>query len=90
MSEGDLVEVVRADDLMEARLIQGRLESEGIRVHIPGAATRETLDGLANMWSGGVPIKVHPDDAAEARNILEAIADSSEADPYEEGSAPED
>ena len=96
MAEGDLVEVARADDLVEARLIEGLLESEGIHVLIPGAATRDTLDGLANMWSGGVPIQVHPDHAERARAILEAFANAAPEEPpddeegAEEGAAQDD
>ena len=77
-------------EFVEARLIQGRLESEGISVHIPGAATRDTLDGLANMWSGGVPLKVHPDNAEKARDILAAVADAPAQEPDAEDEAQED
>jgi hypothetical protein len=77
----DLVEVTRARDLFEARILAGLLESHGIPAHIPGSSTLDTLDGAAAIWSEGIPIVVPRDRATAAREVL---LDRSPGDDEEE------
>jgi hypothetical protein len=65
-----MAEVMRAGNLFKARLVAGRLESEGIPVHIPGASTIEALDGAATIWTNGVSVQVPVERLEEARAVL--------------------
>lgn len=65
------VQVAKAGDLFEARLIVGRLEAAGIHAVIPGESMLETYDGVAAIWSEGVPVEVAAHLADEALRILE-------------------
>ncbi len=65
----ELVEVCRASHEMEAQLIRGLLESNGIDCALRGEAVRLThsiaIDGLAE-----VRILVRPEDADKAKKIM--------------------
>jgi len=65
-----LREVYRARDLFEARLVAGFLQSHEIQTHIPNEYTLDTYDGMATLWSKGVPIHVSLDRFEEARRLL--------------------
>jgi hypothetical protein len=67
-----LVELTRATDLFEARLLAGFLESEGFRAFIPGEEMITALDGAATIWSAGVPVEVRSEDLEKAREALAA------------------
>jgi len=78
-----MVEIVKAGDLFEARLIVGRLQSEGIPADIAGEHLLETLDGVATMWAGGVPIEVPREMAERAIEVLSRPALPEEDDDSE-------
>jgi len=65
-----MVRVATAESLFEARLIVGRLQAEGIPADIAGESVLETLDGMATMWAGGVPIEVPREMVDRAVEIL--------------------
>ncbi|MHC4224397.1 MAG: putative signal transducing protein [Planctomycetota bacterium] len=65
-----LREIYRAKDLFEARLVAGFLQSHEIQTHIPNEYTLDTYDGMATLWSKGVPIHVPLARFEEARRLL--------------------
>ena len=65
-----LREVFRAGDLFKARMVAGFLESQGIFAHIPNEYTFDTYDGMATLWSKGVPVHVPLDRHEEAARLL--------------------
>jgi hypothetical protein len=65
-----LREIYRAKDLFEARMVAGFLQSHEIQTHIPNEFSFDTYDGMATLWSKGVPIHVPLDRFAEARQLL--------------------
>ena len=67
---GGPVEIARAGDLFEARMIAGYLEGFGIPAHIPGEAMMGAMDGAAVIWSKGVRVEVAAPHAEEARRLL--------------------
>jgi ribonuclease III len=67
----DLVTIFRTQSDVEARIVRGLLEAHGVPTvvasHLPHAIFPMAIDGL-----GEVRILVHPDDADEARGIIES------------------
>ena len=57
----------------EAQIVKGRLEAEGIRVFVSDNFTIDT-DPLVSNAIGGVKLKVHSEDKAEALSILRSIS----------------
>ena len=64
-----------------AHMILGRLESEGVRAKLRGNKIAGSVGAISELnisWSnplGGIEVRVHPDDAALAREILAEIPD---------------
>ena len=80
MGEDAFTEVTKAKNLFEARLIAGRLESEGIPARIPGESVLETLDGIATIWKKGVSVEVPTELIEMAREVLAALPDEGPQD----------
>ena len=84
----DLVEVFETPQESEAMVVHGLLESAGIESAV---ITGEAQDVLAGV--GGVIIRVSPEEADEARRIIEeyrntsAADDDSDEDETEDGSS---
>jgi hypothetical protein len=66
------VEVTRAKDIFEARMMAGLLESHGIPVHIPDEETIVLYDGAATIWEKGVRVEVPGNRVEEAIELLAA------------------
>ena len=71
----DLVEVFETPQESEAMVVHGLLESAGIESAV---ITGEAQDVLAGV--GGMIIRVSPDDADEARSIIEEYRNTSTED----------
>lgn len=71
--EGKLVEICRATGNLQAQMIKGLLEANGIACMLTGEAISRiypiTVDGL-----GEVPILVREEDAEAARGVLQRSA----------------
>ena len=78
----DLVEVFETPQESEAMVVHGLLESAGIESAV---ITGEAQDVLAGV--GGMIIRVSPEDAEEARSIIEEYRNTSSDD--EEGDDPD-
>lgn len=74
--EQELVSVFDTMDEAEALVVQGLLESNGIETLLTNRdAPQDVLPGV-----GGVLVRVHPDDAEEAREIIEAYRNAPPAE----------
>jgi hypothetical protein len=71
----DLVEVFETPQESEAMVVHGLLESAGIESAV---VTGEAQDVLAGV--GGMIIRVSPEDADEARQIIEEYRNTSSED----------
>lgn len=69
-------EVVRASSSIEARLIVGMLEANGI----PARDSADDAGGLEPQWqlTEGVRVLVAPEDAEEARRLVAQAGSASE------------
>jgi hypothetical protein len=65
----DLVTVTTFPDVPEAQLARERLELEGVRAFVLSAQTTGVMPFLTAS-SGGVHVKVKPEDLAKAKEIL--------------------
>lgn len=65
--------------LSEAQIAKGRLEAEGIQVFMTDHFT-VNIDPLMSQALGGIKLKVFQKDEAEAKEILESIANYSQDD----------
>ena len=84
MTDSDLIPIFHGDSFLEAELIKGLLEAEGILSTIPGelATDHETA---AQQVTGGetFDVLVAPKDAARARTIIQqAIEDGKRLKGY--------
>ncbi len=66
MDEDRLVKIYASGDAVDAQLMQGRLESEGIPVLLKGESEGPYRTGPAYLWT---PAEHEP----EARRIIEAV-----------------
>lgn len=67
----------------EAKIIQGRLEAEGIQAFLRDDLTIDT-DPLVSNAIGGVKLEVFTEDATKGREILETISQYSVSDDGED------
>lgn len=66
----------------DAELARGFLEGEGIACQLEGVATAGNFWHLNNA-SGGIKLKVSPDDAFEASDLLESVDHTHDSDSEE-------
>ena len=77
----ELVTVFETSEDAEALVVHGLLESAGIEALMTSIyAQQEILPGV-----GGVVLRVAPEDAEEARRVIEEYSASPEADPEASG-----
>ena len=65
------VSIHQASSLAEAQIVRGLLESEGLKVLLPGEELNDEFGGAYKM-SGAMQLLVPSEQAEEARRILEA------------------
>ncbi len=76
-SSSDFVDVAWAENDLEAQIIHGRLEAEGIASFVSNQTGSQL--GIANAGDpygplfGGRQIAVRPEDAEKARSVLDSI-----------------
>lgn len=74
------VMIAREATELEAEIVRGRLEADGIETFVNGAVVASTIgpvNEFNSSWSnplGGIEIRVRAEDEAEARAILSEIA----------------
>jgi len=84
MAEG-LVPLYEAGDLVEAHLLQARLEDAGIEVFIENEATSTAaFPGLQNELGLGPKVLVPEESFEAAQEILDQFLDEAEAGEWEE------
>ena len=72
--------IARESTELEAEILRGRLEADGIETFVRGAAVASTIgpvNEFNSSWSnplGGIEIRVREEDETEARSILAEIA----------------
>lgn len=76
MSDDRLVEIFRARDNFEARLLTAALEDVGIRAHVSGEQLQGILAAVPFGWSTAPRILVFEADAPRARAILDDLEES--------------
>lgn len=75
----DLVEVFGTPQESEAMVVHGLLESAGIKSAVISGEAQDVLAGV-----GGMVIRVSPDEADEARRVIEAYKNAPTTDEDEE------
>jgi hypothetical protein len=75
----DLVEVFVTQQESEAMVVHGLLESAGIESAVISGEAQDVLAGV-----GGMVIRVSPDEADEARRVIEAYKTAPTTDEDEE------
>jgi hypothetical protein len=66
-----LVTVYRALNPADAQLIRSRLEAAGFPAEVTHELSALSMEGYA-LAAGGIRVQVRPEDAAEARALIEA------------------
>ncbi|WP_293368750.1 DUF2007 domain-containing protein [Nevskia sp.] len=69
----DWLTVARLNDAVEAQLLQGRLQADGIEAQLADQ-NHVQADPLIAIALGGVRVQVRRRDAAVAQSIIEALA----------------
>ncbi len=64
------VEVARASDLFQAKILASYLEGFDIPAHVPDEAMMGAMDGAAVIWAKGVRVEVPAQRAEEAKRLL--------------------
>ncbi|HVJ09877.1 MAG TPA: DUF2007 domain-containing protein [Acidisarcina sp.] len=81
----DLVTIGEYRDTAEAEMAKGRLRSAGIDCFLVG----ENAGVLYGNAIGSIQLQVNPDDEADARAVLEGVAEPGTAERAEEENAAE-
>ena len=81
----DLVEVFETPQESEAMVVHGLLESAGIESAVITAEAQDVLAGV-----GGVIIRVSPEEADEARRIIEEYRNTSTTDDSDDDETEDD
>jgi hypothetical protein len=69
MNTGRLVTIAKFLDLIEARIVAGRLDAAGIPTHLPDVH-HASANALVTVALGGVRLQVPADRVEEAKRIL--------------------
>jgi hypothetical protein len=64
-----MIKVYRARDIMDAHIVKGLLEQQGIRAHVDGQFLHGAMGELPTM--DFVTVSVDDDNAAQARRVIE-------------------
>lgn len=84
-SDPDLVQVFETPQESEAMVVHGLLESAGIESAVITGEAQDVLPGV-----GGMVIRVSPEEADEARRIIEEYKNTSLGDDEDLGDATDD
>ena len=68
------VTIAAFDSPMEAHLVRGLLEGEGIRVMLSGENATAVFAGMGSSFAE-ITIQVHEDDVARADALLDAVSE---------------
>ncbi|MBN1419816.1 MAG: DUF2007 domain-containing protein [Planctomycetes bacterium] len=79
MSEA-MVPLYEAADLIEAHLLQARLEEAGIESFIENEATSAAFSGIQDELGASPTVLVPEESLAQAEEVLEAFLDEADAD----------
>lgn len=73
MADDRLIEIYRARDVIDAHLVKGALEEEGIAARVVGEELQNAIGGLPPGWSSAPAVLVHEVDAARAQEIIASL-----------------